>query len=209
METSVLMKRELFGCLISQNSKTEYFSATELMKAGNKWRINNGLDIINIVDWTRLQSTKDFIAELELAEKKPVYIPGRGRGVNTWVHPFIFIDIALWINPKLKIEVYRWLYDSLIKYRNDSGDSYKKMAGALYLTTSNKTNYQNEIVDIAKKIKIACDVTDWQEASEAQLKLRNKIHEYIALFTDIIKNREALVSVAIAKAKEASNEKQP
>jgi hypothetical protein len=32
----------------------------------------------------------------------------------------------------LKIEVYSWLFDKLIKYRNNSGDSYKKMAGALF-----------------------------------------------------------------------------
>ena len=201
METMVVMKRELFGDQISQNSKTEYFSATDLIKAGNKWRISQNLQPLFIEDWKKNKPSQEFIKDLEKAEGRPVFISGRGRGVNTWVHPYIFIDIALWINPKLKIEVYRWLYDSLIKYRNQSGDSYKKMCGALYLTTSNKSTYQNEIQETAIKIKKACNVTDWQGASEDQLKLRDKIHEYISLFSDIVKNREALLSVAIEKAK--------
>ena len=203
METAVVMKRTLFNCEISQNSKTEYFSATDLLKAGNKWRAENGLSMLNIEDWKKNKQSQDFMRELESSEGKLIYLPGRGRGVHTWVHPFIFIDIALWINPKLKIEVYKWLYDSLIKYRNQSGDSYKKMCGALYLTSSNKSYYQNEIQDIAIKIKQACVVSDWQQANEYQLKLRDKIHDYIALFSDIIHTRDALVSVAIQKARES------
>lgn len=203
METAVLMKRELFGCEIKQNSKTEFFSATDLVKAGNKWRILNGLDQIKIEDWRNLKSTQDFIAELKQREGRDVYIPGRGRGVNTYVHPFIFIDIALWINPKLKIDVYEWLYDCLIKYRNKSGDSYKKMCGALFLTQSNKQYFSRDIQEIANIIKVECGVSDWQTASEGQLSLRDRIHENVSLLSDIIKNRDALISTAIRKAKES------
>lgn len=203
METAVYMRRELFGCDIKQNSKTEYFSATDLIKAGNKWRAAEGLQLVKIDDWKNLKQTQDFMSDLELSEGKKVYIPGRGRGINTWVHPYVFIDIALWINPKLKICVYKWIYDCLIKYRNSSGDSYKKMCGALYLTQSNKSMYQNDIKDIAKQIKAECGVLDWQTATEKQLKLRDRIHENIALLSDIIKDRNALLSVSIKKAKES------
>ena len=48
MKTQVLMKRELFGCEITQQSKTEFFSATELVSAGNKWRASNGLINFNL-----------------------------------------------------------------------------------------------------------------------------------------------------------------
>lgn len=205
METAVYMKRELFGCEIKQNSKTEYFSATDLIKAGNKWRAIEGLQLIKIEEWRNLKTTQDFISELEAIEGTSVYIPGRGRGNNTWVHPFVFIDIALWINPKLKIAVYKWLYDCLIKYRNNSGDSYKKMCGALYITQSNKSNFSKDIQDIAVKIRVECGVKDWQEASETQLLLRDKIHENIALLSDIIKDRDVLFDVSVKKAKESLN----
>ena len=42
MVTEVIMKRELFGHEISQKSKSEFFSATDLSKAGNEWRRSNG-----------------------------------------------------------------------------------------------------------------------------------------------------------------------
>lgn len=201
MNTAVIMKRELFGMPISQNSKTEYYSATELFRAGNKWRINNNMQILNMNDWFNLQSTKLFVEELE-KKYGNVKISGRGRGNHTWVHPYLFLDMALALNPKLKIEVYQWLYDNLIEYRNNSGDSYKKMCGALYLTQSNKSEFAKDIVKIANIIKISCNVTNWQEATEKQLKLRDKIHEYIALFSDIIRERNNLIEIAIKKAKE-------
>ena len=56
-----------------------------------------------------------------------------GRGQHLWVHPLLFIDMALWLNPKLKLEVYEWLFDKLLMYRNDSGDSFKRMCGAFLL----------------------------------------------------------------------------
>ena len=129
METEVIMKRELFGQLISQKSKSEFFSATDLVKAGNLWRLSNGYAIFNLSQYLHGSKSAEFVVEMEAKYGKCV-ISGRGAGAATWVHPLIFIDIALAINPKLKIEAYEWLFDNLIRFRNDSGDSYKGMAAA-------------------------------------------------------------------------------
>lgn len=201
METAVIMKRKLFDCDISQNSKTGFFSATDLVRAGNRWRMLNKLERFDMNDFFNLKSTKIFISALE-KEFGVVKISGRGRGIHTWIHPYLFIDMALAINPELKLKVYEWIYDSLIKYRNESGDSYKKMTGALWISQSNKSLFTKEIVDIANRIKIECNVDNWQEATEEQLKLRDKIHEYIAVFSDIIRERNNLLDVAIKKAKD-------
>ena len=40
------------------------------------------------------------------------------------MHPYLFIDFALWINPKFKLQVIKFVYDELIKQRNDAGDNY-------------------------------------------------------------------------------------
>lgn len=201
MKTAVIMKREILGGEVSQNSQTEFFSATDMVRLGNAWRFKNGLTPFDLTIWFRQTGTKAFMEELE-SQYGPIKISARGRGTHTWVHPYLFIDLVLSINPKLKIEVYKWIYDSLLKYRNDSGDSYKKMTGALYLTIDNKSEFKTEIIDIANTIKEVCGVSDWQTASEKELQLRDKIHEYVALLSDIIRNRENLLSVAIKKAKE-------
>jgi hypothetical protein len=200
METNVIMKRKLFDSEIAQRSDNWFFSATDLMRAGNRWRVMNGLDHIDMNDWFNLKSTKEFIKTLEDGYGI-VKISGRGRGLHTWIHPYLFIDLALSLSPDLKLKVYEWIYDSLIKYRNDSGDSYKKMTGALWLTQDNKSNFSKDITAIANQIKVFCEVTDWQTASEKQLDLRDKIHEYIALLSDIIRDRKNLLDIAFTRAK--------
>lgn len=201
MKTEVLMERELFGMTIHQKSKSEFFSATDLERAGNKWRAINGLSVFDKSDYFNQKGTKEFIKSLEEKFGK-VKISGRGRGNHTWVHPFLFIDIALAISPKLKIEAYSWMFDNLIKYRNDSGDSYKKMCGALFIYAKNKSLFQVNISKIADIIKIECGVKDWEIATEAQLKLRDRIHENVALLCDVLQDSNQALLIGIKKAKE-------
>lgn len=199
MKTAVLMKRELLGGQVSQNSKTGMFSATDLVKIGNKWRIANELEAFTMKSWLQNKSTKEFISELE-SRYGDVKKSARGKGTHTWMHPLLFIDMALAISPKLKVETYEWMFDQLIKCRNDSGDSYKPMCGALYAHARNKTHFHQFVQDVARKIKQACHVTDWNEANEKQLKLRDKLHNDIALLSDVMNNNEEAVRIAITKA---------
>jgi hypothetical protein len=199
MKTEVIMKRELFGKEISQKSKSEMFSATDLVRAGNMWRLSNGMDAFKMSDWLQQKNTKEFIRELESIYGK-VKISGRGRGNHTWVHPLLFIDMALAISPKLKIEVYQWIYDSLLKHRNDSGTSYTKMAGALYVHESNKSLFQGRIKLLASKIKQICNVTDWQKATEEQLQLRDKIHNNIALLANVMRHNDKAIELGVREA---------
>ncbi len=199
MKTQVVMRRDLFGSQISQQSKTEFFSATDLVRAGNRWRIGHELAPFEMSEWLRQKGTKSFIEELEYKYGK-VKISGRGRGKHTWVHPLLFIDMALAISPKLKIEVYEWLYDHLLRYRNDSGDSYKKMCGALYVRTTQKSFFHKNIRKIAMQIQKACGVSDWQIATQEQLKKRDRIHENIALLSEVLNDSDSIVRLAIEKA---------
>jgi len=109
--------------------------------------------------------------------------------------------MALAISPKLKIEVYEWLFDALLRHRNDSGNSYKKMCGPLWANASNKREFQAEITDIASQIKKECNVNNWQEASEDQLKLRDRMHENIYLLASKMKNNHEAVRLGIIYAK--------
>lgn len=200
MKTEVIMKRELFGKQISQQSKSEFFSANDLVAAGNKWRVTNDLPVFKLQDWFKQKNVKEFISEIE---KKfgVAKTATRGRNGHTWVHPLLFIDMALALSPKLKIEVYEWLFDHLIKFRNESGDSYKKMCGALWFRTTNKRNFTNDIKKVASIIKNECNVKDWQQASEEQLRLRDRIHENIALLADVLNNNREAVRLGVQKTK--------
>lgn len=201
MKTEVTMKRKLFDGSIRQKSKSGFLSANDLIESGNRWRLVNNKKQFSFNSWKASQSTKDFIAEMENYFGQ-VLETTRGANGGTWVHPYIFIDLALAIDPKLKIEVYGWLYDELLKYRNHYGDSYRKMCGALYDNCSNKSNFHRGMATVAKWIKLACGVKNWQEATEDQLRLRDKIHENIALLCDVIRDNNQAVRIGIKKAME-------
>ena len=65
METQVLMKREIFGSEIAQQSKTEFFSATDMVRAGNKYRRLNGFIDFKMAQWLKTKQVKEFISEIE------------------------------------------------------------------------------------------------------------------------------------------------
>ena len=197
MKTQVIMKRMLFGSEIAQQSKTEFFSATDLAKAGNEWRRKNGLSTFNLSQYIASKGFKEFSDELSAKYGEVINI-GRGRNSGTWVHPLLFIDIALAINPKLKVEVYEWLFDNLIKYRNDSGDSYKEMAAALYNRYPNKQRFGFFMVETANAIQKACKVDDWQKATEDQLRKRDKIHTSIKTLCRVLSDAKEAVRIGIS-----------
>jgi hypothetical protein len=199
MQTEVLMKRVLFDEEIRQSSKTEFFSANDLIRAGNKYRVNNGLSFFELHQYLSNKNTKEFISELDSKYGKPSVITKRGRYGETWVHPLVFIDIALAINPKLKVEVYQWMFDHLIKNRNDSGDSYKEMSGAIYTIYPNKQEFPKYIIRVADYIRKSMNIDDWNSATEEQLKTRDKIHIAIKLFCNVLKNPDQAVRLGVSE----------
>ena len=61
MKTEVIMKRETLGEIIAQKSKSGFFSATDLMMVGNKFRIMNNLPPTSLNVYFNSSSTKEFI----------------------------------------------------------------------------------------------------------------------------------------------------
>lgn len=202
MKTPALTERKLLDCTIRQNSKTAMLSVNDLLIAGNNWRALNKMSQFNYNSWYTSRATKEFIAELEkVFGVGNVVKARRGNQGSTWFHPYLFIDLALAISPKLKVEVYSWLYDELLKYRNFSGDSYRKMCGVLYDRTTKKSTFSKSIVDLANRIQNECGVRDWEAATEEQLKLRDKIHNNIALLGEIMGNLNEAIRLGIHYAK--------
>lgn len=201
MKTEVHMVRTLFGSEIEQKSKSEFLSVTDLVRAGNTIRETP----FNLTLWLNNKSTKEFIFELERAFGVNPIIKGRGRSAKTWAHPLLFIDLALAIDPKLKIEGYQWLYDELLKHRNASGDSYKLMAGALYEHATDKYRFQKSMVRLANKIKVLCGVEDWQHATESQLLLRDTLHKNIALLANVLRDNDQAINIGIKETMKEIN----
>jgi len=71
---------------------------------------------------------------------KMVIQTSKGNKGGTWVHPLMFVDFAMWLNPKLKVRVLKFLQDELISLRDIAGDNYKVLTAAVSLFKDDK-NY--------------------------------------------------------------------
>ena len=192
----ILSNCELFDLKSIKKDEVGFLSATDLVRAGNLWRKQNNFIDFNLTQFLKTDSYIEFKNELE-KKYRNVVTTSRGKGANTWVHPLIFIDIALAINPKLKVEVYEWLFDNLIKFRNDSGDSYKEMSSAIYTRFGNKREFPSYIQKVANTIKSELGVEDWQKATEEQLKKRDSIHAAIKLLCNVLNDTDQAVRLGI------------
>lgn len=203
-----LKGRELFGVEVWQKTKDSYFCLTDLVNAGNEYRRKNGKPLFNITAYLNQKNTKEFIQELELKYNTKAIKKGSAKKSKSWGHPLLFIDMALAIDPKLKIEVYEWIMDELVKYRVKSGSKYNIMCGVIFENMGDKSKFQKGIKFLAKKIKevIRCD--DWDRATEKQLEHRDYLCTLIADFTDINKdpNRGYITAIELYKRKLARGE---
>lgn len=208
MKTDVIMKRELIGTAIRQDSKTGMLNANDLHRVGNLLRKERGDSEKQMQSYFILDATKALIQELMIGEclnEDQIKKSKRGKDGGTWVHPILFVDMAMWYSPELKVKIIKWVLDNLLFYRNESGDSFKLAMSAL---TDNFPEYFEKPINYTKvsnAIAAACGVgTDddkWQRATEAQLKLRDDIQDNIVLLADVLPSVAECVNTAIAKAK--------
>ena len=190
MKTNQVMEsidRELYGVIVRQRTKDDYFALKDVVAVGNKWRLENNLEPIKAERYFALESTKEFIAALKDTKDCEPYIRARGRG-ESWIHPHIMIDILLWVNPHFKIQVYDWIVDLLMKTRRDSGDSNIKMRGSMFEYARRKDLFQRDIAVLSKNIRNHFGVTDWNKATKEQLKMRDELQTNIADFAKTLQN---------------------
>ena len=43
---------------------------------------------------------------------------------KVWMHPYLFIKFAMWINSTFEVQVIKFVFDELISLRCDAGDNY-------------------------------------------------------------------------------------
>lgn len=159
MKTSVTLlspDRELFGIKIRQQSKTGHLNLSDLQAAyavaqlQHGWSERNLTEVLNAkTNMERiyyLLSERDFIkvdfsSFMEMVESQgtikvlkslAVYKTG-GRGENkaTWCDPYIWVLVAMEMNPMLYAKTVVWLTDSLLLNRIEAGNMYRGLSGAV------------------------------------------------------------------------------
>jgi hypothetical protein len=128
MKTSVVMIRKMGQFNIHQRTNDGMFNATSL---ANQWSLANKRK--DVSEFLSLKGTKEFVETVKIKENLNTVNPvlsKRGKNGGTWLHPLVFIDFAMWLNPSFKYDVLKFVYDELIKQRNDAGDGYLKLSAS-------------------------------------------------------------------------------
>lgn len=134
------MVRKMGSFEVEQRTKDGYFDANSLLAQWNS-RPNNIRRRKD--DFLNSKKTKEFIEtineDLAIGENSPLaFYEKKGRNTSKgrtkdelWLHPYLFIDFCMWINPKFKLSVVKFVYDQLIQQRTLAGDNYKVLSSSL------------------------------------------------------------------------------
>lgn len=180
MKTTQIIERPFYNGIIQQDHKTGWMNTNQLLVLGNSYRKSIGKAPARLQHYLETEKTKEFIQEIMEQEKIVEVKKGKkGRYGGTWMHPLLFIDFAMYINPAFKYEAMNWLMDQLLQYRDCSGESYKAMGHAISDAYGIYGKVGTVIPKIAKQIKLAVGVDDWNKTTEENLKRRDEIHKKI------------------------------
>lgn len=199
MKTNNVILRPMGEFKVAQRTKDGFFNATELLKA---WNFSTSSQK-QMSHYTDNVSTNEFINALlieeNLKERDSVLIQNRGKNGGTWMHPLLFVDFAMWINPSFKVKVIKFVYDQMIKYRNDAGDAYKRLADSVQkivpksfmpVAMSNISKAINHVVfgshETMMRNKVG-EETKQQELFALEIKLSELIEDgFIATYDNLI-----------------------
>lgn len=139
MKTSVVMTRKMGDFDVNQRTKDGYFDGNLILSQWNSTKGNVRRQMDRFLESAKtkefLQVLEDDLAHEQKRERAFYKIKGRNtaKGRTTdkvWMHPLLFIDFAMYINPTFKLTVLKFVYDDLINYRNIAGDNYKVLSSA-------------------------------------------------------------------------------
>lgn len=155
MKTSVTLIRKMGEFEVTQRTSDGMFDATTLLKQWNN-KNNSGKKLDHYFE---NKTTEEFINTIvsreNLNTRNSVYLKRRGINGGTWMSPMLFIDYAMWINPEFKYDVLKFVYDELIKQRNDAGDAYREMSAAV-ASISPKKDLHLCIAKVAQALNYVC-----------------------------------------------------
>ena len=165
MKSNVILSssdRELFGVTIRQNTKEQFFSVSDLQKAYEvaRWQYGwNQQNISSLLSGDKIQERLYYllseakILKIEISIFKEmvkkegitnvlkglgVYkTTGKGSDKTVMASPYIWVLIAMELNPMIYAKVVKWLTDTLIFDRLEAGSEYLPMNSSIKSIVTN------------------------------------------------------------------------
>ena len=188
MKINQLMQRDFDGNQVTQRTDNSYLNATDLLRIYNE----NAKTPKRFLEFWNNKNTEEFLEALIREEnlkgensnplKNDFYIVTKGKYGSTYMHPYLFVKFAMWLSSDFEVKVIKWIYDNLIKVRNDAGDHYIEMTETIkdrYMEWSNGKKPDPLIfikeANYLKQLAFGYLNKSRNEASEQELDLLNKL----------------------------------
>ena len=166
---------------------------------GNGLRAEKGKQPLVMQEWLRSSVTRELIDSIEkryygimpsfeLADDgKTKAMPDlnciktkRGKGGGTWVHLYLMLDAAAWLDADFKLDVYEtFVTNRILQWRDDSGDEFIALNAAVDAYLPGREGKDNKGIFIQSAIKlkekINPDGGSWNTASYDQLQRRTDV----------------------------------
>lgn len=139
--------------IMAVDRETDMVNLNELIVVGNKYREESGMNPVDMQDYLRRRETWEFInvldskspesgelkvdqsgqiAYTELIKSTDLITSKRGRYGGTYGDVYIAIDVAAWINPEFKYEVYKTFVESkIVGIRNSGVDKVRELTSLM------------------------------------------------------------------------------
>lgn len=149
MKTNQVMIRPMGQFKVEQRTRDGFFCASSLLKQWNEAvqeddtrkqkKMANYLDNNNTKEFIEAVRADDSESRETYQLNNPLIIKtkaktgsdGIRRAGEVWMHPLVFLDFAMWLNPTFKVKVLKFVADQMIFYRNEAGEAYKRLASAM------------------------------------------------------------------------------
>lgn len=199
--------RVLLGTNVLVMSKDGYVCITDAVSAMNKKRKEKGLkerwvndivptssfnercfelfnklndrDLLSRRNLRFKDNTLNIKSIMDLAKLDLAYRKGKGASQKWFINPYLFVLIALEMDPEIYAEVVIWLTDGLIENRNEAGDAYVRMCSAIGKIISNKDDLKDSIKRVAKAINFI--IFNKHEDGIRNTASKNELNDIIAI----------------------------
>ena len=204
MKTEQILERDFYDGRVRQRHQSRLFSANDLFDI---YRSHNPTTKKTLQNYFALQSTKELVDTLEHVERIPanqVMDVRLGKRGGTWVHAYVLIDLAMWLDTSFKVRVLGWVYDNLCYLRDAAGDDFKDLMQTIKdeIEPEKHWIYTNEIrliqglagVDAGERNSASQDALHKLEVlQKADIKMiKQGIHDYNARKKKLIALAEML-----------------
>lgn len=199
MRANALMWKQILDGDYQGIREDGFYNITDIVNAGNAWRISQDLHTINLSAYLKGKRTVAFFKNLEKKHGGQVIITSSNRSEKTWAHPLIAIDILTQLDENLVLKNYQWIVDILDKYKGNKVTSYEAMCGFLYVYSSNKTTFLEDINFVYEQLKQKLNIKFWEQATEEDLETKRLLEKAIIDYCGVLKNSEEAIKMAFFK----------